>query len=363
MRIRKGAIGVLLVLGLVALASGCAKKESAPGAGPSEQARAPEIELKYNDWSPPGIYISQLAQEAAKRIEERTGGRVKVTCYFSETLLKFGDAYKGTAAGTADISQYSLGVTPGVHQLNWVFALPIVGLPDLATTHQIYRELLARYPELQAECEKTGTRWLNLRPLPATQIHTTKAKVVTPADLKGKKLITLAGHATGWLVNSLGGAAVEVGPGDWYTSLERGLAEGLVVHWAAVHDFKLTELFKYHTHIGPGGLGMPGQGFIVNLKTWNSLPRDVQEIILEAYNWVHDEAVKYDQDLITKAAKEAQQAGHEVIELTPDQLQEWAQAVQPYIDKWIADTEAKGLPARRVYEGLQELIKQHQQAR
>ena len=44
---------------------------------------------------------------------------------------------------------------------------------------------------------------------------------------------------------------------------------------------------------------------------------------------------------------------------TPQELKLWKEAVQPVHEKWIADTEAKGLPAKAVYDEAKRLIKEY----
>src|SRR5210317_1480135 len=85
------------------------------------------IELKFNDWGPPGIGIGKLHQQAAKMIEDRTNGRVKVHCFFSQSLLKYPETFRGISSNIADISLYS--PTP-MHDVNRILGMSFTGLPD-----------------------------------------------------------------------------------------------------------------------------------------------------------------------------------------------------------------------------------------
>jgi TRAP-type C4-dicarboxylate transport system substrate-binding protein len=55
----------------------------------------------------------------------------------------------------------------------------------------------------------------------------------------------------------------------------------------------------------------------------------------------------------------AKEMGHQIYQPTAEEMKLWRQAVQPVHEKWIADTEAKGLPARAVYEEAKRLIKEY----
>ena len=320
---------------------------------------AEAITLKFNDWGPPGIGIGELHQQAADMIEERTNGRVKVDCYFSQSLLKYPDTYPGVSEGVADIALYVVGATPGVHALHEVFGLPFIGdVPDMRAGTAIYRQLLEDFPALDEENAAMNTKWLSIRVMPPNQLHLVNKPAKTLDDIRGMKIITGTGPIADML-NAEGASPVQLGPPDWYTSLERGLCEAQITHWAAVYDFKILELFKYHTHFGGAGAGLVPIGFLVNLDTWDKLSSSEQEVLVDVYDWVNEESLTYDIDLIEKAVEEAKAMGHTVTELTPQEIALWAAAAEPHIEKWIVDTEAEGWPAREVYEGLKQLIAEY----
>jgi TRAP-type C4-dicarboxylate transport system substrate-binding protein len=317
------------------------------------------ITLKFNDWGPPGIGIGELHQQAAQKIEEQTNGKVKVECYFSQSLLAYGDTYTGVSEGIADITLYVVGATPGVHDLNQVFGLPFVGdIPNMRAGAAIYQQLLKDFPELDEENAKMNTKWLSIRVMPPSQFHSVDKPVKTIQDMQGMKIITGVGPLAD-MVNANGASAMQLGPPDWSTSLERGLANAQITHWAAVHDFKLTELFSSHTHFGGAGAGLVPIGFLVNLDTWNKLTSKEQNVLKDVYDWVNEESLTYDIDLVDTAVDEAKAMGHAVYELTPQEIEAWAAACQPYTDKFLEETEAKGWPAKKVYEGLKKLIEEY----
>jgi len=327
-----------------------------PAPTPTAPAPAPAkvYNLKFNDWGPAGITIGKLHIKAADMIEERTDGNVKITNYFSQSLLKYGDTYRGISSGIADISLYVIGATQGVHVINDVITLPFAGLPNMPDGTKIYTELRQKYPELDEENARTNTMWLDTRMMPGTQLHLVKKSALIPQDLKGMKLISGASLAD--MLLAVGAAGVILGPPDWYISIERGLVEGHLTHWPAVYDFQLLELFKFHTVFGDGGAGMSPIGFMVNLDSWNELPGEYQKIITEVYTWVNDESVKADLDLIALAEKTAKEWGHIITYLKPEQVEPWAKLVIPYHEKWIAEATAKGWPAQKIYDGMKEII-------
>jgi len=315
------------------------------------QEKGKVIELKFNDWGPPETGIGKIHQQAAKLIEERTNGRVKVNCYFSQSLLKYSETFKGVSSGITDISLY---VTQPIHDVNRILAMPFTGLPNISKTTQVFKQMVALYPAFNQEFEKSGVKWISVRAMPATHLHLVRRPVKTPQDMNGMRII--ADPLLADQFRQVTAAVILSGPADWHSSLERGVAEGQMVDIATAHEFKLMELFKHHTLFG-GAAGASPIGFIVNIKMWNSLPPDIQKTIIAVYDGANNESLKYDSDLVEKAVAQAKQAGHTITILNPSEIQIWINWAKPAIDKVLAEIELKGQPARKIYEGFQRRIK------
>lgn len=339
-------ISLMLVLGLVIY-------------GQVESVLAAEkgkvIELKFNDWGPPGIGIGKIHQQAAKMIEEKTNGRVKVNCYFSQSLLKYPDVFRGVSSGITDISLYVSD--PILHQVNRILGMSFTGLPGMIKTSKIFREMLKQYPEFNQEFEKSGVKWISIRAMPANQLHLVKRPVKFPQDMKGMKIIGDTRLADQF--KQVGASVLYLGPPDWYTALERGVAEGHLLHLAAAYEFKLMELFKYHTLFGEGAGGAAPIGFVVNMKMYNSLPPDIQKTIVDVYKWADEESLKWDVDIVKTAIDEAKKAGHTVTTLSPSEIQVWMDWAKPSHDKLLAEIESKGWPGNKIYEGFKRVIKEN----
>jgi C4-dicarboxylate-binding protein DctP len=344
-KIGLGFILMTLVLGLVI----CSNVGSTLA-----QEKGKVIELKFNDWGPPGIGIGKIHQEAAKMIEERTNGRVKVNCYFSQSLLKYMDTFRGISAGLTDISLY---VSLPIHEVNRILGMPFTGLPGMLKTAKIFRIMLKQYPEFNQEFEKSGVKWISIRAMPANHLHLVKKPVKTPQEMKGMRIIgdpILADQ-----FKQVNAAVLQLGPPDWYSALERGVAEGHMLHLAAAYEFKLMELFKYHTLYGDGAGGASPIGFAVNTKMWDSLPPDIQKTIVDVYDWANEESLKWDVGIVETAIAEAKKAGHTITTLSPSEIKIWIDWAKPANVKLLAEIESKGWPARKIFEGYQKVIKQN----
>lgn len=321
-------------------------------------AETEKFNLRFHYFGPEAIPPGQWSKKAAQRIEENSNGRIKIKSYFSESLLKYDTTIRGTSSGLADISFVDPGLFTGQFNLNLVFTRMIMDIPAKEAATKAFRELIRKNPALNKELEAKGVRWVSIMAMPGFNIHTTRDPIRTPDDMKGKKISIMGKDPALW-IKSLNGAPVQLAPGDWYMSLSRGLVEGQFVHWAAIDSFKLVEVFRYHTLFGKEGAQPSFSGYIVNLKTWNRLPEDLQDIIVEAYDWAGDGNMKSLSDEVSRAILASKEKGDTFISLTQDELKEWSDTMVPVNKKWIEETEALGLPARKTFDQLMGLFEKY----
>ncbi|HJX12172.1 MAG TPA: TRAP transporter substrate-binding protein DctP [Dehalococcoidales bacterium] len=331
---------------------------AAPAPAPAP-APAKVYKLRYSDWGPSVTGRAKIAQQMARVLEERTGGRVKTDLFFAASLLSSTDTYRGVEAGLADMAVYVLGSFGSKqHQLNRVIDLPGIGMPSMKAGTEIYYKLMAKYPEMDKEYGDAFT--LTIHKLPAEHMHTTDKfhLVKSPADMAGVK--TYANPMMVDRLASVHAAIVDVGVPQWYSALERNLQQGMLIHWNALYDFGLMELFKYHTVIGDSGVEMQSIGVVMNRNTFNSMPADIQGIVLDfAKDW--READLQDKLNVQQAAiNQAKQMGHEIYNATPAEVQQWYDLFKPMQEQWIADTEAAGRSsARAVFNDMLQMIKDY----
>ncbi len=304
-------------------------------------------ELKWAEWSPVAV---NHADDIIKDIETRSGGRIKITLYEAQSLLQRNDHYRGIQTGVADIGRYVIGMAAGADPLNSIVTLPGLVYPTRIAGGAIYSELRSKFPELDQEYEKAGLKWIPMGPMPGSQIGLTGNKVVnTPADIAGMRLIA----DPSWFpyLTSIGAVPQEVSTPDWFTALEKGMAEGLVTGLPVMNAYKITGLFNSYAMFGEVGLGCQVCGFFVNLKTWNSLPPDLQDVIVGALERTLFRDDQRDLKAIDTIVSTAIQDGKTVTNVSSSNMQPWIDAAQSIVDEKIAQLEAAGQPnAREIYD-------------
>lgn len=307
------------------------------------------IELKYADWNPPTLTVAQVNQAMLNRITERTKGKVRFVTFFSETLLKMPEVYRGVQTGVADMAYFGLGIPGSPAELGRVLTLPFMGITSVEMGTKAMSKLWTESPELQAEFK--GVKVFGFRAMPLEHLMFTNKLAKIPADVRGQKILAVGLRIE--YVKSLGAAPVAVGPGEWYLALERGLANGFYQHFAAAYNFKLLDILKYYTILN---INTGFDCFAINERTWSKLSPEVRSIILEEAERRAQEMIKADYGEESKGLEYAKQKGGVFYNPTQDEMKLWISSAEPVHKEWIEKYEQRGLPARKIYERAKAII-------
>lgn len=311
----------------------------------SVQAASNVIELKLSSHKPPMAAPLKAFEEWAKKVEELTHGKVKITVYSASSLVSSDDIIPATQRGICDIGDLVIPSERQQYPLTSMVNLPFMNLGDPKTGMRIWRELEEKFPEMKAENSKFKT--FNRTTASAGDFHSTKKLVRTPADLKGMKVMA-QGHLAR-VVKLIGASPLAIGVPDWYSSLDRGLIEGIFLHYYGVYETKIYELLPYHTDIG-SGFALHPEELIMSWDTWNKLPPDVQKVFDDLSPWATERIWELINASIARGIDAMKKAGHTFVKTTPEEEQEWYEVSLPVHNEWIEELEGKGLPARAVYE-------------
>ena len=112
---------------------------------------------------------------------------------------------------------------------------------------------------------------------------------------------------------------------DGYTSLQTGLISGQFAapHWAVKANYQ--DICKYATDIGLDST--MGELLTVNLTKWNSLPAEVQEIILQVSKELEEYHLQYTNDCRAKAYEAFEAAGGTIVKMSEEEKAAWLAAL------------------------------------
>jgi TRAP-type C4-dicarboxylate transport system substrate-binding protein len=247
-----------------------------------------------------------------------------------------------------------LAYEPDRFPLNYVLALPAVRFSaiDLDRNNEIYDNLAKKFPQIDQELAGTKVlwRWISM----PSQIHNARKEIRVPADLHGIKLICSGDIAI--YFKAAGASPIDLPSGDWYMSLERGMADGVYSSYDVMDSRGASGLMPFHTHINIGSAPM---AIVMNEKVWNSLESDVQKIIMEngRIHRAGDSQMKLDSERKIIEKCEAM-SGHTFIELTSAEDKAWVDVASVPSEAWLKKHEngPNGKLLRKVYDEARQQI-------
>jgi TRAP-type C4-dicarboxylate transport system substrate-binding protein len=310
------------------------------------------VELRFSVHIPPFAPPVKIYQEWADQVAAATDGKVKVTIYAGSSLLQLPDVVTGVKSGIADIGLVVSEVFANERPLTPILSLPFMGLGDWQNGVKIMAELREEFPALNDEWKDFKLLFREIRT--GVGIHT-KTPVRVPADLKGQKII--ASGMMGDIVNSAGGSALSLSVPDWYTSLDRGLANGMFMDLGAIYETKVYTLLPNHTDF-PYGMALNVGMIVMNLDKWNSLSPDIQKAIDDVSAAMETKIAQMTVDVNKQyKANMEKEGGHNFIMLTEKEAKRWFDAASPEHEKYLEKAEARGVPAKAVYKKALKLAK------
>ena len=137
-------------------------------------------------------------------------------------------------------------------------------------------------------------------------------KPIKTADLKGFNIRVSPMYLQA--IKGLGGNPVVIPPTDVYIALERNVVDGYCWPAVGIRDWGWQKQIKYVVdppfYQGPNPL-------LMNLKTWEKLPKKLQDVLTEATAESEKEVVAYYADLVRKERPILAKEGVETITLPP----------------------------------------------
>jgi TRAP-type C4-dicarboxylate transport system substrate-binding protein len=180
-----------------------------------------------------------------------------------------------------------------------------------------------------------------------------KKPAKTLEDLKGVRLRSPGPLQTS-LLRELGASPLTIPIPELYQALQSGMADGAVIPFSAMYDFKLSDIVKHHTI---GNLYVMSMSLVMNQKAWEGLSPDIQKIMEESSGPHMSEMAGASYDTYDlKGIEAGKKAGATFHTLPAEEKKRWVDRSRSVTEKWIADTETKKLPGKKIYEEMQQLL-------
>jgi TRAP-type C4-dicarboxylate transport system substrate-binding protein len=314
---------------------------------PTHAAEQKAITLVYSNFFTPQEAQAKLGGAWAKEIEKRTNGKIKITYYPGGKLLKGEQTFDGVLKGASDIGMsvfsYNLGTFPVMKAID----LPL-GYPNGKVATLVINDF---YKKFQPK-ELAGVKVLYLHAHGPGLLHSKK-----PAnkleDLKGMRIRSTGMSAK--IAKALGAVPVAMSQDNTYEALLNNQVDATFGPMEVLKGWNQAKVIKYTVDDCCVSY-TSGMYLFMNLKKWNSLPKDIQKVFEEvSAEWIpkHGEAWDASDE---EGRKYTLGLGNKVVSLSIQEEGRWANAVRPVIDEYVNGAAKKGLPGKEYVETISELI-------
>jgi len=260
-------------------------------------AAAQPLELKLGHVGSPGSIFDLTAQEFAKRLQQKLGGKVVVQVYGSSQLGDDTEMMQKVKLGTLDFT------LPSTVMSSIVAAFGLFEMPYLVLNrdHMKRIEQAIVWPTLAPLAEKSGYKIIAVWENGFRQITNNAHPIKTPDDLKGIKLRVPKGKWRIRMFQAYGASPSAMGLSEVFVALQTGVMDGEENPLTQIYTSKFQEVQKF--------LSMTDHVYtpaylVASVRKWNALPAEVRKGIEEAARetqpYVYETGAKQDKDLLAK---------------------------------------------------------------
>ncbi len=284
---RRQFIATAAVAAAGATTAACGSKPAVTGAATGSPAALQPAQFKWKlvtTWPPNFPGLGTGANEFAKTIEQCSNGRLRIKVYGAGELVPPFEVFDAVSRGTAELGHSGAYYWKGKTETASFFSAVPFGLTSTEMNAWLYqggglelwRETYAPFGILPMPCGNTGVQmggWF-------------KKEIRSVADLKGLKM-RIPGLG-GEVLARAGGTPVTLAGGDIFTALETGSIDA--AEFIGPYNDLAFGLYKAAKYYYYPGWHEPGSTLecLINQKAFDSLPPDLQQIVLTACRAVND---------------------------------------------------------------------------
>lgn len=312
---------------------------SGPVAASGRAGKKP-ITLRFSSFIPPAHPADKLFKKFTRRLEEESGGRVKVEYYGTGALGKAAEQYEITTEGLADLAITCCGYIGCRFPAALGVQLPFFS-DSAETGNKILTELLR-----QGFFKEEFADVVYLFPLATTPSRIFSNKKVTRVeDFHGMRIF--GGEAVFIDVcEALGAVPISIGTPDVYMALQRRTLDAGLAPWTpGIAAWKWQEVTRWVIDVPI--LSGWHCNVVMNRKSWEKVPPDVRQKWQPLFpEYAHKFAVLYDTlDKVMRQRYEKYPGG-EIVSFSEAEMHRLAEMMIPVWEKWVRENGDEG---RRMY--------------
>jgi TRAP-type mannitol/chloroaromatic compound transport system substrate-binding protein len=339
----------LALLALALLVGACGEQRT-DRTGGSAAPGGPVLQWKMQSYWQSGTLPQNLFEEFARRVQELSGGRLRVEALATNAVVAPPESLDAVASGVLDghnggpayftgkdAAFALLGDPQGAFESPYQFQMWMY----YGGGNELARELYANYG-----VHFVGGVWYGMESL------VSKRPLRTLGDFKGLKIRAPQGMS-GEIFKLLGAAPVQLPGSEVYTALERGVIDAS--DWGTLsmnEDLGYHKLARYPSY--PGFHSMPMGEISVNKTKWEALPPDLKAVLDAGTREYAMAMIQRNHLADVKVAVEASQRGFDPIDMPAADRQRFREIARGV---W-KDYAARSPMAQKIHDSQVAFLKQ-----
>lgn len=241
-------------------------------------------------------------EKFSQLVGAKTNGQVEVQVFPNAILGSERDMIEGMQLGTLDIGLVSTAPIGQFSPKMMLFDLPFL-FKDSAHAWKVADSWIG--DELFAELKPIGIIGLAYWENGFRHVFTRTKEIKQPSDLQGLKIRTMENPIHVASFQALGAVPTPMAWGELFTALQQGTVDGAENSLVTIYTSRFQEVAKYVALTGHFYGIAP---LLMSKKTYDKLPKEFREAIMEAAREARDfqrkTTVDMESDIISKLEKE-----------------------------------------------------------
>ncbi|KAA9009993.1 C4-dicarboxylate TRAP transporter substrate-binding protein [Histidinibacterium aquaticum] len=288
--------------------------------------------------------LETVCERANAALEERGSEyRIDWTQSYGGQLYGAGETLEAVTQLITDAGWIGALFEPSALPLqNIMYATPF-STSDLRVAVETMNAMNRELPAMQAEWDKHDVMFFGASCSDGYSLFT-KEPLDDIMDLRGRRIVGAASTAS--YIEPLGAAAINSALPEFYSQLQTGVADGVIIVGTGAYPLKLHEVAPYATRsdTGPFTFG----AFGMNKSVFDGLPEEVQEVLVEMGQVYSDENAKIIEARDAAVWEAFPEEGATVRVMPTEEKVRWAEALPPLGKIWVEANEGPDVPAREI---------------
>jgi len=314
-------------------------------------AQGKVYKLKVALFTPKRAATSRWFEKTKEELAAKTSGKLILEMFYGSSMGPMPRHYDLTRTGVADMAFFQHGVTRGRFPLVELTHSPYL-VPSGAAGSIMATKIAADLKDKYFAKEHKGTRLIWIVFNRPSGVYDSGKPITKLEDLRGRRYRAPTPTDVA-VMKALGALPIGMPATHMAESLEKGVIDGVVTDPMGVFSFKLGTLVKHYTDMFNSVISF---GLVINNKSYANLPREYRKLIDGLGNKESAVAMATmswsDFPAFTKYMGEQK---IQTVKMSAEADKKMRAVAAKVMDERITVMEKKGLPARKVYQEMQDL--------